>query len=108
MRFEGKHKVFKNAAHGTSFKNILKTLTQHHQRLMAYNLHYNSLFATVTVSTGSGEYTNYTLQLANIISLTAQPIATLSSLSYKDAIISHHPYLSKETLYRYNISLNDK
>ena len=55
MRFEGKHKVFKTASRGTSFKNILKTLTEHHQRLMAHAMYYNSEFATVTVSTGSGD-----------------------------------------------------
>ena len=54
MRFEGKHKEFKSAARGTSFKNILKTLAQHHQRLMSYNLSYNSVFASVKVTTGSG------------------------------------------------------
>ena len=56
MRFEGKHKQFKDAAKGTSFKNILKTLTEHHQRMMAFDLHYNSLFASVTVSIGSGTH----------------------------------------------------
>lgn len=54
LRFEGKHKQFKHAARGTSFKNILKTLAQHHQRLMCYNLCYNKLFASVSISTGSG------------------------------------------------------
>lgn len=54
MRFEGKHKQFKNAARATSFKNILKTLTVHHQRLMAFTLHFDSLFESVTVSSGAG------------------------------------------------------
>ena len=54
MRFEGKHKQFKTAARGTSFKNILKTLSEHHQRLVAFNLHYDDWFASVTVSTGPG------------------------------------------------------
>lgn len=54
MRFEGKHKLFKAAARGTSFKNILKTLTHHHQRLMAYNLHFDGTFASVTTTTGTG------------------------------------------------------
>ena len=56
MRFESKHKEFKNAARRTSFKNILKTLTHHHQRMQAYRLHYDSGFAAVTkVSTGCGK-----------------------------------------------------
>lgn len=54
MRFEGKHKDFKDVAKGSSFKNILKTMSQHHQRLMAYSLHYDDSFASVRVSTGSG------------------------------------------------------
>ena len=54
MRFEGKHKLFKAAARGTSFKNILKTLTLHHQRLVTYNLHFDGSFASVTTTTGTG------------------------------------------------------
>ena len=54
MRFEGKHKLFKAAARGASFKNILKTFTQHHQRLMANNLHFDDTFASVTTTTGTG------------------------------------------------------
>ena len=54
MRFEAKHKEFKNVAKRGAFKNILKTLCYHHQRLKAYYLHYDNKFATVTVSTGSG------------------------------------------------------
>ena len=54
MRFEGKHKQFKVAARRGSLKNILLTLSRYHQRLMAYDLHYNTLFAAVKVSTGTG------------------------------------------------------
>ena len=53
MRFEGKHKEFKYAAKGSSFKNILKTLSHHHQLLMAYNLHYTPI-AEVKVTIGYG------------------------------------------------------
>lgn len=55
MRFEGKHKDFKRVARKGSFKNILKTLSFQHQRLMAYNLYYNNLLAAVQVSTGSSK-----------------------------------------------------
>ena len=56
MRFESKHKEFKNAARRTSFKNVLKTLAHHHQRMLAYQLHYDSGFADVNkISTGSGK-----------------------------------------------------
>ena len=56
MRFEGKHKQFKSAARCSSLRNILKTLSQHHQRLLAYNLQCNSGYASVTVSTGASIY----------------------------------------------------
>lgn len=59
MRFEGKHKEFKRVARTSSFKIILKTLSDHHQRLMAYNLYYNSLLGAVKVSTGAGIYMQY-------------------------------------------------
>lgn len=55
LRFKGKHKEFKNVARGSPFKNILLTLSHHHQHLLAYNLHFNNEFAEVTVSTGSGK-----------------------------------------------------
>jgi hypothetical protein len=54
MRFEGKHKEFKEAAKGKGFRNILKTLSEHHQRLMAFEQHYNPSFGTVTMTTGTG------------------------------------------------------
>ena len=41
MRFEGKHKQFKQVAKTNTFKNITKTLAKHHQRLLAYDLHCN-------------------------------------------------------------------
>lgn len=66
MRFEGKHKLFKNVAKRTSFKNIMKTLTEHHQRLLAFNLHYDNQFAAVTVSTGTGMY-HVTIKQYNLI-----------------------------------------
>jgi len=56
MRFEGKHKQFKQVAKTTSFKNITKTLAKH-QRLLAYDLHCNTNFAAVTVTTGTGTIT---------------------------------------------------
>lgn len=39
MRFEGKHSFFKRVVHDTqNFKNILKTLANRHQHMMAYSL----------------------------------------------------------------------
>jgi len=57
MRFEGKHKQFKQVAKTTSFKNKTKTLAKHHQRLLAYDLHCNTNFAAVTATTGTGTIT---------------------------------------------------
>ena len=107
MRYEGKHKEFKNAAKGTSFKNIVKTLSHHHQRLMAYNLHFNSLFAAVDISTASGEICYSALkQLLHIIApftynIIARPVTSLSSLPYIDALRLHHPELLRKKLYRF-------
>jgi len=45
MRFEGKHKVFKKIVHDThNFKNILKTLANRHQNMMAFYLSTPSFF----------------------------------------------------------------
>lgn len=39
MRFEGKHRFFKRVVHDTqNFKNVLKTLANRHQHMMAYHL----------------------------------------------------------------------
>lgn len=39
MRFEGKHKVFKKIVHDThNFKNVLKTMAERHQKMMAFYL----------------------------------------------------------------------
>ena len=103
MRFEGKHKQFKNRARGTSFKNILKTLAEHHQRLMSYNLNFNALFASVTVSTGSGELPSLSgnMLLCKAALFAVHPIFSLSSLSYHDEIKTYYPHLLEERLYRY-------
>lgn len=103
MRFEGKHKIFKAAARGTSYKNILKTLTQHHQRLMAYNLHYDGSFASVETSTGAGD--SYPMLSSGIIILfliliAAYAITSPLSLPYIDVIKIHHPKLLQQKLYR--------
>jgi hypothetical protein len=103
MRYEGKHKEFKNAAKGTSFKNILKTLSHHHQRLMAYNLHFNSLFAAIDISTTSGDTCYGALKhvASHNCSLIARPVTSLSSLPYIDALRLHHPELLRKKLYRF-------
>lgn len=54
MRFEGKHKQFKHAARGSNFRNILKSLTEHHQRQLAFSLHYDQSFASAEVLKGPG------------------------------------------------------
>ncbi|KAK0148422.1 hypothetical protein N1851_011247 [Merluccius polli] len=39
MRFEGKHKIFKKIVHDTNnYKNVLKTLSERHQSMMAFYL----------------------------------------------------------------------
>lgn len=48
-----------NSARGTSFKNILKSLAERHQQLMAYTLHYNTSFASVTVQVYIAIYNYY-------------------------------------------------
>ena len=52
MHFEGKHKQFKNAAQRTSYRNILKTVTEYHQRLMAFNIGYDDKFASINFTAG--------------------------------------------------------
>ena len=45
MRFEGKHRFFKRVIHDTqNFKNVLKTLANRHQHMMAYHLSAPSFF----------------------------------------------------------------
>ena len=45
MRFEGKHRFFKRVVHDTqNFKNVLKTLANRHQHMMAYSLSAPSFF----------------------------------------------------------------
>ena len=38
MRFEGKNKIFKAAARKSNFKNIAKSLAEHHQWLQSMQL----------------------------------------------------------------------
>ena len=54
MRFEAKHKQFKQMCKRTSFKNIYKTLVESHQRRQAYEIHGTSTFAQVVLTTGAG------------------------------------------------------
>lgn len=45
MRFEGKHKVFKKIIHDThNYKNVLKTLAERHQSMMAFYLSSSKFF----------------------------------------------------------------
>ena len=100
MRFEGKHKGFKNVAKQSPFKNILKTLCHHHQRLMAYNLSSTS-FATIKISTGSGEFTvSCNSYLQALIVHVARPITSLLSLPYIDTLKEHHPSVIAKKLFR--------
>ena len=55
MRFEARHKEFKDLCRRTSFKNLCKTLTEHHQRRLSYNLHCNNLFSKGHIDTGTGQ-----------------------------------------------------
>ena len=108
MRFEGKHRFFKNAARRSSFKNILKSLAEHHQRLMAYNLYYNSSFASVSVSIGSGMHYLLKFQIFTRLNLfVAQPLTSLGGLAYSRVIMTDYPYILKEKLYRYSYILYD-
>lgn len=45
MRFEGKHRFFKRVVHDTqNFKNVLKTLADRHQYMVAYHLSTSAFF----------------------------------------------------------------
>lgn len=45
MRFEGKHGFFKRVVHDTqNFKNVLKTLADRHQNMVAYHLSASGFF----------------------------------------------------------------
>ena len=45
MRFEAKHNYFKDLAHRIKcFKNVLKTLSEHHQQTMCYHLSSGDIF----------------------------------------------------------------
>jgi hypothetical protein len=57
MRFEGRHKQFKQICKRTSFKNIFKTLTESNQRRQAYDIHCNEVFAKVNMNTAVGRFT---------------------------------------------------
>ena len=61
MRFEAKHKQFKQICKRTSFKNIFKTLTESHQRRQAYDIHCSEMFSKVNMDTGVGGFTLCTL-----------------------------------------------
>ena len=61
MRFEGKDKVLKSIARSTSYKNVLKTLAEHHQRLAAYNL-CSGACTSLSIETSSGIVLNTTTE----------------------------------------------
>ena len=45
MRFEAQHNYFKDLAHRIKcFKNVLKTLIEHHQQTMCYHLSSGDIF----------------------------------------------------------------
>lgn len=111
MRFEGKHKQFKQVAKTTSFENITKTLAKHHQQLLAYDLHCNTNFAAVTVTTGTGKITFMkTLSVSthinesnshhyNVVTTIANP----SSLAYATSLQGQMPAVFNQELYRFAI-----
>ena len=53
MRFEGKHKVLKSFGRSSSYKNILKTIAEHHQHLSAYNI-CSGACTSLSIETSSG------------------------------------------------------
>ena len=53
LRFEGKHKDFKQICRRTSYKNLLKTLTSYHQCRMAYIIQSSEIFASLHTSIGT-------------------------------------------------------
>ena len=56
MRFEGKHNYFKDLAQRTKcFKNIAKSLSHRHQRLVCYHLA-KAQSLVKEMETGKGEY----------------------------------------------------
>ena len=69
MRYEGKHSYFKDLSRRVKcFKNISKTLTFHHQRLMCYYMNSDKLFIDNDILTGAGTCTCIKL-VYNFISL---------------------------------------
>ena len=55
MRYEGKHKQFKQVARRSTYKNVCLTLSKFHQRQQAFELSCNNAFATVHIETGASE-----------------------------------------------------
>ena len=53
MRFEAKHRHFKQICRRTSFKNLLKTLTINNQCLTAYNIHCSDVFSKICTVPGA-------------------------------------------------------
>jgi hypothetical protein len=53
MRFEAKHRQFKQVCRRTSFKNLLKTLTINNQCLTAYNIHCSDVFSKICTVPGA-------------------------------------------------------
>ncbi len=99
MRFEGKNKQLKNAARATSFRNILKTITEHHQRLIAFSLQYDKKFASVAFIAGPSMHVKPILfDLAEIVYIAAKPLTSLISLPYFNEIQTHHSSLLNENL----------
>ena len=58
MRYEGKHKQFKQIARRCTYKNVCLTLSKFHQRQQAFELTCNNVFATVHIETGASELLN--------------------------------------------------
>lgn len=56
MRYEGKHKQFKQIARRSTYKNVCLTLSKFHQRQQAFELSCNNAFATVQIETGASEF----------------------------------------------------
>ena len=68
MRYEGKHKHFKQIARRSTYKNVCLTLSKFHQRQQAFKLRCSSAFATVHCETGASKFLNNTFYVMSTYS----------------------------------------
>ena len=97
MRFEAKHKYFKQLCRRSSYKNFYKTLSEKHQRHMAYVLKCEDHFARHQVEIGAGNilieckcdlyFLNLVILICLVVLVLVGTIVSLAELTYGSPLL---------------------